>query len=307
MEIIDSELRRKHFAGTYLVEDSGEIALIEVSTTHAIPKILSRLKKLGFTKEQVKYIFVTHIHLDHASGAGSLLKELPKAKLIVHPSGAKHLIDPIKLIAGANAVYSEEAVKKDYGTIVPANPAQVIECQHLEIFPLGKITLTTLHTPGHARHHISILDNATNGIFTGDSFGLCFPEMDVNGRKFYQPTTAPTAFEYDKMLESIDLMSSYNPQKLYLTHYGISDNPLDVKKQIIKRLLDYKELVKSIDINGINPTKELEEKFKKYYILEARTHGVTLLDREIIKLFDIDIKLNSMGLVYWKKLSLKKD
>ncbi len=299
MVIIDSKLLRENFAGTYLLSDKNEVALIEVSTSHAVPKILKKLDELKIHRDQVKYIFVTHIHLDHAGGAGTLIKELPNSKLILHPTGSKHMIDPSKLIQGAIAVYGEEVVKKDYGEILAIDPERIIECKDGQTFKIGDQNLTTLYTPGHARHHISIYHKESQGIFTGDSFGLSYPEMDVDGKSFYQPTTTPTAFEFDKMLESIEKMMSYNPKKIYFTHYGISNKPEEIKRQIVKRLYDYKQMAESINTNSKNQVEELKKLLSDYYIKEAKEHGVKLKHTKILELFDIDINLNAMGLIFW--------
>lgn len=301
IKIIDSKLIRKQFACTYIIEDSNEIALIEVSSANAINNILENLSSLKIQYTDVKYVFVTHIHLDHASGAGKLLQKLPNAKLIVHPSGAKHMIDPTKLIAGAVAVYGEDVVKKDYGDILPIPETKVIPCSDFEVFKLGARELTTIFTPGHARHHISIFDNKTDGIFTGDSLGLSYPEMNVNGRRFYQPTTTPTAFEYSKMLDSIDKMMALNPKLIFFTHFGISNEPKEVSIQVKKRLIDYKQIVESLPTFNNNEIKSLESKLENYYIKESKSHGVNLSSKQIKELFDIDIKLNAMGLLLWKQ------
>lgn len=292
IDIVDSGLIRSCFAGTYILKEKNEVALIEVSTSHAVPKILEKLKELNIQTKDVKYLFITHIHLDHAGGAGTLLMELPNAKLIVHPSGSKHMIDPSKLIDGANMVYGHEVVKKDYGTITPINKERVIECQDNQIFYIGDRELKTIYTPGHARHHIAIFDSSSKGVFTGDSLGLTYPELDINGKKFYQPTTTPTAFEYDKMLESINKIMKLEPNYIFFTHYGFSDEPKEVENQIITRLKDYIHLVKS-------GTTDLEKRLGEYFIKESKKHGSKLSDNKILELFDIDIKLNAMGLTLW--------
>ncbi|MGL1890421.1 MAG: MBL fold metallo-hydrolase [Spirochaetaceae bacterium] len=299
VDLIDSELIRKKFAGTYLVKGGNSFALIEVSTSHAIPLILERLKKLKIDIEQIKYIFITHIHLDHASGAGGLLRELPNAELVVHPAGAKHMADPSKLIAGAEAVYGKDVVEKDYGQILPIPTDRIIECSDMQEFQLGDRVLTTLFTPGHARHHISIFDNKYSGMFTGDSFGLSYPEMDVDNRRFYQPTTTPTAFEFDKMLNSLKKMIDLNPNRVYFTHYGISNKPKEMEEQITKRLYDYKSMVEDLDPLSKNRIYDMEQKLGEYYLQEAKEHGSVLDKNKILKLFEIDIKLNAMGLIIW--------
>lgn len=301
ISIIDSGLIREHFAGTYVLENSGEVAIVEVSTSHAVDNIINSLKNLNIQKSDVKYIFVTHIHLDHAGGAGKLIKELPNAKLIVHPSGFKHMVDPSNLISGAIAVYGEEVVKKDYGDIIPIPKERIITCNDGEKFYIGNRILTTIFTPGHARHHISIFDSETMGIFSGDSMGLSYPEMTVDGRQFYQPTTTPTAFEYSSMLNSIDKMMDMKPRYIFFTHYGYSDKPEHVASQIRKRLKDYRTMVESLKIYSSSELKRLENKLKDYYIKESRQHGAKLSEPEIATLFSIDIALNAMGLIIWKQ------
>lgn len=306
IELIDSGLIREGFAGTWLIEDNSQIALVEVSCNHMIPDILKRLDNLGQKPEDVKYIIVTHIHLDHASGVGNLLKYCPNAKLIVHPSGAKHMINPERLIQGAIAVYGEEVVKKDYGEISNIDPDRVIECQDGEKFTLGERVLTTWYTPGHARHHISIYDSKNKGLFTGDSLGLRYQELDVEGRSFYQPTTTPTAFEYDMMCNSIEKMKNLHPVRIYFTHYGMSEKPDEIFPIIKKRLDDYISLVNSLPAYEKNQIPVLENKLEEYYIRECREHGVLLNTVEIRQLFDIDIKLNAMGLLVWKQREVLK-
>lgn len=299
IELVDSGLIRKEFAGSYLVTKGNETAVIEVSTSHGVEPILNRLKKNSIALESVKYIIVTHIHLDHAGGAGKLLTHLPNAKLIVHPSGAKHMVDPAKLIAGANAVYGEDVVKRDYGEIVPIPEDRIIECKDNQEFDLGDKKFTTIHTPGHARHHISIFDNETSSLFTGDSFGLSYPEMTTDKGRFYQPTTTPTAFEYDKMMDSIKKMMILEPKRVYFTHYGYTDNIEELEKQVTTRLTDYVTLTEKTKDSGENRVKDLEKLLSNYYIKEAKHHGSILSDKEILDLFDIDIKLNAMGLALW--------
>lgn len=299
IEIIDSGLIREKFAGSYLLNSNNESAIIEVSTSHGVEPILERLKEKSIKQDSVKYVFVTHIHLDHAGGAGALLKELPNAKLVVHPSGAKHMIYPSKLIEGANAVYGEEVVKRDYGEIIPIPENRIIQCKDGEEFSLGDMNIKAIHTPGHARHHCSYFEKSSASLFTGDSFGLSYPEMTTEKGRFYQPTTTPTAFEYDKMMDSIKKMLILEPKKVYFTHYGYTDKIEELETQIVKRLTDYISMAEETNKSSKNRVKDLEKLLSNYYIKEAINHGSTLSEEEILTLFDIDIKLNAMGLALW--------
>lgn len=303
--MIDARFQREHFATSYLLQSDKRAAVVEVSTAHAVPDILKTIDNEGIPRENVDYIFVTHIHLDHASGAGALMKELPGATLVVHPKGAKHMIDPERLIEGAKAVFGAEAVEKDYGEIVPVPADRVIEAEDGQIFSLGNRKLEILHTPGHAWHHISVYDNDTRGVFTGDSMGLGYPEMKTEKGGFYQPTTSPAAFNYEAMVDSINKTMNKKPEVIYLTHYGPQENPEEVASQNLKRLNDYVKIAESTVQTGSQRVEELRHLFTEYYIKEAEKHGSKLTPSGITRLFDIDIDLNSQGLAIWmeKKLS----
>ncbi len=301
IDIVDINLYRPQFAGSYIISSNNEYGIVELGTAHGVPILLNYFKENNIALEKIKYIFVTHIHLDHSSGVGKLIQCLPMAKVIVHPNGAKHLIDPKNIIMGANAVYGEEVVRRDYGDVLPINSNRVIECSHKEVFKIGDINLTTLFTPGHARHHIAIFEDFNNGMFTGDSLGLSYPELTTKKGRFVQPTTTPTAFEYDKMKESIELIKTFNPQKIYMTHFGILDDVKSVYQQVEKRLEDYIDLVKKD--SSLSGLKKL---LRNYYLDEAINHGVNLGKKELEEVFYVDIELHAQGLALWAEKEKSK-
>ncbi|MEM1412828.1 MAG: MBL fold metallo-hydrolase, partial [Pseudomonadota bacterium] len=176
---VDTGYHRTALAACYLVETEGGVAVVETGTNDTVPRVLRALEQRGHTPEDVRYVIVTHVHLDHAGGAGSLMAACPNATFLVHPRGARHMIDPSKLEASVRQVYGDEIFDRDYGTLVPIPEERTRIVQDGETIALGDRPLTFIDTPGHARHHFCVWDEATRGWFTGDTFGLSYRELDT--------------------------------------------------------------------------------------------------------------------------------
>ncbi|TXT21253.1 MAG: beta-lactamase-like protein [bacterium] len=172
---LDADYLRPGLAAVHLIVEDGGVAIVDTGTNHAVPSVLAELRGLGLGPEAVDYVIVTHVHLDHAGAAGALLQNCPNAKLVVHPKGARHMIDPAKLVAGSIAVYGREHFYAHYGDIVPAPAERVIEAGDGFRLDFRGRTLSFLDTPGHARHHYCIHDQRSNSLFTGDTFGISYP------------------------------------------------------------------------------------------------------------------------------------
>jgi glyoxylase-like metal-dependent hydrolase (beta-lactamase superfamily II) len=217
---IDTGFIRPRFDASHLIVEGGRAAFVDVGTNHSIPRLLAALERLGLARDAVDYVILTHVHLDHAGGAGLLMQSLPQAKLVVHPRGARHMIDPSKLIAGATAVYGEEEMQRSYGTLVPVPAERVIEAPDEFGLSLGGRPLRFLDTPGHARHHFCVWDEASRSFFTGDTFGLAYPELAGARGPFLIPTTTPVQFEPEALHASIDRLMAFRPEAMFLTHYS---------------------------------------------------------------------------------------
>ena len=213
-------LNQEGIASCYLIEDKGELAFVETNTNYAVPYLLGAVEKLGFTLEQVKYVIVTHIHLDHAGGAGLLVSKLPRAKLLVHPRGRKHMIDPGKLIEGVKAVYGEKKYKKLYGDILPIPKERVRAVENAEVLTLGERELAFIDSPGHAKHHMFVFDKLTKSIFSGDAFGIGYPRFAFENFRLYFPSTSPVQFDPDRSIETYGKIVDLDPTRVLLTHYG---------------------------------------------------------------------------------------
>ena len=167
---VDSDYVRPILDAIHLIEDAGEIAIVDCAHNDAWPQVEAALARMGRKPADVRWLILTHVHLDHAGGAGLFMSKLPNAKLVVHERGARHMIDPSKLYAGVEVVYGKETAKRLYGDLLPIDEARVVIGRHGDKLMLGERTLEILDTPGHARHHISIVDHVAKGIFSGDTF-----------------------------------------------------------------------------------------------------------------------------------------
>ena len=228
---VDCDARTPQFTAAYLRSAGKECAFIETETSHARPKLLAALAESGHTTEDVRWVVVTHAHLDHAAGAGGLLAACPRATLLAHPRAAKHLIDPTKLVKSATAVYGEERFAKLYGKIEPIPKERVRALEEGETFELGGATLRVHHTAGHANHHFVIDDPATESVYTGDSFGLVYPALQKHGL-FALATTSPTNFDAKEARISVDRIRALGEKHVCLTHFGASTDIAGIAQQL---------------------------------------------------------------------------
>lgn len=224
------DLNREQRTSSYLLIDE-KIALIETSASPSVPYILDGLDKLNIALEDIDYVIVTHIHLDHAGGAGLFLQSCPNATFVVHPRGVSHMVDPSRLIASAKSVYGEE-FERLFDPIVPIDAKRIVEIGHEQELALGQHKLTFFHTEGHAKHHVSMLYSATNGLFVGDTTGVRYPEMNGEAIDLIIPSTSPNQYNPETMEQSIQLYESLNASELYFGHYGAYKNPKEAYRQV---------------------------------------------------------------------------
>ncbi|UOE92272.1 MBL fold metallo-hydrolase [Alkalihalobacillus sp. LMS39] len=230
--IIDGyDLHMPERTGAYVIVDD-DITIVETGPSLSVPHILQGLQELQIQLEDVRNIIVTHIHLDHAGGAGLLLQHCPQAKVYVHPKGARHLINPSRLIAGAKAVYGD-TFDTLFDPIYAIPEENVISKGDGDTLQIGQYCeLSFLDTPGHANHHMSIYDPISNGIFTGDTLGVRYQSLEENGVPLFLPSTSPNQFNPDAMLSSINRVKKLQVDKIYFGHYSASTNVNEVYTQL---------------------------------------------------------------------------
>jgi glyoxylase-like metal-dependent hydrolase (beta-lactamase superfamily II) len=295
---IDTGFGRPTFDAAYLVVERGRGAFIDSGTTHSLPHFLDAIKIADLEPKDIDWVILTHVHLDHAGGAGQLLKHLPYAKLAVHPRGARHMIDPSALIAGASGVYGEDEVRRSYGEILAVPAERVVEATDGFVVDLAGRALLCLDTPGHARHHIAIHDDRSSAFFTGDIFGLSYRELDSVGGAFIIPTTSPVQFEPDAAHHSIDRMLGYEPEAMYLTHYGRVTEVARLANDL-HETIDAMVAIATRHVAAPDRAQRIESDFADLYVDRARRQGVTMSREGILDLLKIDIRLNAQGIAVW--------
>ena len=295
----DAGYVRPILAAIHLVVENDRVAFVDTGSNDALPNALVALDKLGLKPESVDYVVLTHIHLDHAGGAGAMMAAFKNAKLVVHPRGARHMAEPSKLVAGVSAVYGAEYVERVYGEILPIPAERIIEAKDGTVISLAGRELLCLDTPGHARHHICIVDQQTRGIFTGDMFGLSYREFDVDGRPFIFPTTTPTQFDPKDMRDSIARLLSFSPEAMYLTHYSRVDNVAELATDLLCRLDVFVEIAVVARELGAQRHVQIKQQLSDYLLAEIRKHGCRLSDETIFEILETDLELNAQGLAVW--------
>jgi len=296
---VDSGFGRPFLDAIHLIVEGGRAAIIDSGTNASVPRVLQALAEKGVAPRQVDFVILTHIHLDHAGGAGALIAALPNARLTAHPRGARHMIDPLRLVAGTMAVYGEEETRRMYGTIVPVPKDRVVETPHGTTLRLAGRELLFLDTPGHARHHVCIVDRKSGHIFAGDTFGLSYRELDCDGRQFVFPTTTPVQFDPAALHRSLEVLLDFNPGAIYVTHYSqVRDVPRLAAD--LHRLIDaHVDLALREKGAGIERQRRLADGVTEILLDEARRHHWRIAHDELLNVFAMDIELNAQGLGSW--------
>jgi glyoxylase-like metal-dependent hydrolase (beta-lactamase superfamily II) len=296
---LDADYVRPGLAAVHLMIQAGHAVIIDTGTNHSVARVMARLAALGVAPEAVDRIIVTHVHLDHAGAAGALLQACPNATLVVHPKGARHMIDPSKLIQGTVAVYGEAAFRALYGDIVACPAERVIEAgDGFELDFHGR-TLRFIDTPGHARHHYCIHDSLSNAIFTGDTFGISYRDFDVDGRPFIFPTSTPVQFEPEALHASIDRLMALKPDAAYLTHFGQVTGLASLAADLHALIDAYVDLTRAAPGTGAARHDWLKEALASLFLERLRAHGCRLDEAAVRDLLVNDLELNAQGLLVW--------
>lgn len=199
---------------SYLIRGSKP-CLVETGTARSAPIVVEQLARLGIGPEDLATIVVTHIHLDHAGGVGDLAEAFPHAQVVVQERGARHLADPSRLVASAHRVFGD-IMDRLFGDLRPTDAARIVAIGERGSVDLGDgRSLAAFHNPGHASHHIGLVDSATGDLYTGDAAGVYVPETaDV------RPATPPPDFDLDLTLSSLAAMREVRPTRLLFSHFG---------------------------------------------------------------------------------------
>lgn len=286
--------------GTYVIHER-DLTLVETGPSPSVKHIKQGLEHLGFSLDEVKYIIVTHIHLDHAGGAGLLLRDCPNARVVVHPRGKRHLAAPEKLIAGARAVYGDN-FSDLFDPVIPIPEERLLVKNEGDTLNIGpECTLEFFDTPGHAKHHFSIYDPISNGIFTGDTVGIRYEQLVREGIDFFLPSTSPNHFDPEMMQQSIDRIRDMHPDRIYYGHFGMTEKvttALDQVSQWLNQFVEVGEQVvaegKGYDELATRLMQRVKDHLRKEHIDD---------EHDVYIVINLDMQISALGIIdYFQKM-----
>ncbi len=298
INVIDSGYYSKDFAAIYLLRQGSKVAIIETGSNFSVPIVEKALFEDGLSFSDVAYIIPTHVHLDHAGGAGELMKQCQNAILVVHPRGSRHLIDPSKLIAGAMAVYGEEKFKEYYGEIIPIDSDRVIEAEDNFVLDFDGRALKFIDTPGHARHHFCVWDKETKSMFTGDTFGISYRDLDHQNDVYVLPSTSPVQFDPEALIQSINRIMEFKPERVCLTHFSAIKPTQRAVNQLIDGIHFVSNLAKKYATSN-EAESIIYSEMMGYFLDELNKIGFSNDDFSKKRL-ELDVQINTQGLIYWQ-------
>jgi len=295
---IDTGYVRPRFDAAYLIVEAGRAAFIDCGVNHNLERMLQALDRVGVARDAVDFIVPTHVHLDHAGGAGALMRALPSARLLTHQRGLRHLIDPTQLWAGASAVYGEDEMERSYGRLIAVPAERAAALGDNEVFDLAGRRIQALDTPGHARHHICLWDEKSRSVFTGDTFGISYREFDTARGPWIFPTSSPVQFDPEDMKASVRRLAALQPQRVCLTHFGALGDADGLAQQLLT-LIDATVAI-------VEPLRHAEDRHEKLkaelsglYLESLAAHGSQLAPERCLDLLAMDIELNAQGIAIW--------
>jgi glyoxylase-like metal-dependent hydrolase (beta-lactamase superfamily II) len=298
IRVVDTGFHRPLFDAAYLLVERGRAAFVDTGTNHAVPRLLAALEGAGLGVDAVDFVIPTHVHLDHAGGAGLLMRQLPNARLVVHPRGARHLVDPAHLVKSATGVYGAAEIERSYGSIVPVPAERVVATRDGMTIELAGRPLLFLDTPGHARHHHCIWDATSGAFFTGDTFGLSYRDFDTGAGPWIMPTSTPVQFQPDALRRSIERMLAFTPTHMHLTHYGRIGDVARLAVLLLDQLDEMVAVARAVPRGGDRHAALLRD-LEAIHLGSLRAHGVTLSDARIHELLALDLELNAQGIAIW--------
>lgn len=278
----------------YLVR-ADEPALIETGPTTSLGEVRRGLDALGVGEGELAHIIVTHIHLDHAGGAGALAPHYPHARVWVHERGAPHLADPTKLVASATRVYGEEAMSRMFGAVLPVPEDRIRAVVDGDVIRLGnRRHLSVIYAPGHASHQVCFVDSDTGALFTGDALGVFLPDAGV-----LRPATPPPEFDLELAVASVDRVREASPSLLLFSHFGPTPDVEELCHTAIERLHGWTSFVREAMRQGAD-LAQVTEFLRERTAPELRA----ALDRGLgIERYELlsSVEMNAMGIMRYLK------
>ena len=250
----------------YLIEGPAPV-LVETGSQSSVPVLLDQLARMGLGAEDLAGVVVTHIHLDHAGGVGDVARAFPKATVYVHPKGARHLVDPTKLVDSASRVYGP-LLDSLYGRLDPTPQERIHVLEDGEAVAVGPDrSLIAVDSPGHAKHHLGLHDTSSGILFAGDAVGVRLPDVGV-----LRPATPPPDFDLDLALHSLHRFAERRPSGIALAHYGLLDDPQELLDEAQDTLRLWAEIAESAFGRGEDIADALSAAFDPAMVDVAPEH-----------------------------------
>ncbi|MDR3212471.1 MAG: MBL fold metallo-hydrolase [Azoarcus sp.] len=294
-------------AAVHFVIDHGRVAVIDTGSNASVPHVLAALGGLGIDPDAVDWVILTHLHLDHAGGAGSLMCALPRARLAVHSKSVRHLTNPVRLWEKAVTVFGVGQAFRLYGRLVPIDERRITPTRDGMELPLGDRVLRVLDAPGHACHHTVVWDEYAHVFFTGDAFGVSYREFDVCDRAFVFPTTSPAQFDPVMMMDSINRMVSYGPQAMYLTHYGRVSGVERLAADLFRLIHAQVAVAQAARGEGLVRYVEILAGLEELVREECARQRWALSEEVSLNLLRLDLSLNAHGLESWLDYTAERE
>ena len=301
----DANYFRKNFAAIHFVNQNNKILIVDTATNHSAKRFLKTLQNMSISLESVEWIVLTHVHLDHAGGAGLLMKMCPNAQLAVHPRGVRHMVNPEKLWASVISVYGEKEAENQYGQLIPVDENRVVAVGEGEVIRFQNRRLQIFDAPGHANHHIVIFDEKSKSFFTGDAFGIAYPELTSEDGEFIFISSTPTQFEPVKFDATIKKILEQKPKSCFLTHFSKIMNIEKNGYELLKQIDEYVTITHQVRNNHDNQQERIRVKLFELLYKKAKKVNLNISKREFGNLLSLDLSLNAQGLEYWNNRKSK--
>jgi glyoxylase-like metal-dependent hydrolase (beta-lactamase superfamily II) len=299
---VDSGYEGGGVVSPYLLRGGNEAAIVDTCHNGALEPVKRALSELGVKNRDVRYIFLTHVHLDHAGGAGLFAREFPEAALVVHKRGGRHLVNPSRLISSAASIYGESAMRRLYGDILPVPANRITIPRDGDEFNVGGRTVVCLDTPGHARHHLAYRDVSSGAVFTGDAYGMSYAELVGTGGRCAILTTSPVQFDPRAMRASMRMIDGIANGEIYPAHFGRLSTGGGVSDSLYRQLDLYVEAAESAEGDIASIRTRLREIFTE----EASRQNCPCLASNFGRVTVTALELNAKGLAMWYKKSRNK-
>ncbi|MEO8423774.1 MAG: MBL fold metallo-hydrolase [Actinomycetota bacterium] len=280
---------RERYTAAYLLH-ADEPALVETGPGTSVDPVTLALDALGIEPDALAHIVLTHIHLDHAGGVGALAARFPRATVWVHERGARHLADPSRLVESATRVYGEDRMASLFGPVAPVPAKRIRVLEDRGVLDMGGRSLLALDTPGHASHHLALVDSSTGVVFTGDALGIHVPDLPV-----LRPATPPPDFDLELAVASIERIRDAARSTLLFAHFGPIADVGRTCDLAVRRLNEWTDAVRGA-MRSTTDLDEIVEVLSHEAARETITGAEAQLDLDRLETL-AGIRMNAMGIV----------